>query len=137
MSVVGYNGNTLIIKRDDTKIAAVRTKTVNQERANVDVTTDDSDGWMRHLPRPGTRGMNVEVAGIVTTGNESLFLGLGGDEFLDVDVENPDGSSYSAEDGFFLSNMSTTGAHDGSVEFTATLMSSGIVTRTPPPEPDP
>lgn len=135
MSVSGYNGNTLIIKRDDVKIAAVRTKTVTKDRTPVDVTTDDSNGWQRFLARPGTRGLNVEVGGVVTAGNEDLFLGLGGDDFLDIEVENPDGSSLTAEDGFFLGSIASTANNDGSVEFSATLQSSGVVSLTPAPTP--
>lgn len=130
MSAVGYNGPTLIVKIADARVAAVRTKTSTQERTNVDVTTDDNDGWNRHLPKPGKRGFNVEVAGIVTSGNEATFQGVGTDAFLDVEVEYPNGDAITASDGFFLGNISITSNFDGSVEFTASLMSSGTVTLT-------
>ena len=134
MSAVGYNGNELILKHDGTKIAAVRTKTMEQSRTGVDVTTDDSDGWQRFLGRPGVRGVNVSVGGITTSGNEDLFLDLGGDAFLPVTVELPDGTVISAADGFFLGNVSVVANHDGAIEFTAQLQSSGVVTSTPPQE---
>lgn len=130
MSAVGYNGATLVILIDDVKIAAVRTKSINQERTNVDVTTDDNDGWSRHLPKPGVRSFNLECAGIVTSGNEDLFQGVGTEDFLDIEVEYPNGDSVAAEDGFFLGNISLSTSFDGSVEFTASLMSSGEVTLT-------
>ena len=131
MSAAGYNGNTLIIKQDSTKIAAVRTKTMTQERTEVDVTTDDNDGWQRFLPRPGVQGMNFDVGGVVTSGNEDLFLSIGEDEFLTVEVELPNGDTMAAADGFFLGTIAATANHDGAVEFTATLRSSGKVTVTP------
>ena len=130
MSAVGYNGADLIVLIGATKIAAVRTKSINQERTNVDVTTDDNDGWSRHLPKPGKRGFNVEVAGVVTSGNEDIFNAVGTDAFLAVEIEYPNGDSLAASDGFFLGNISQSTAFDGSVEFTASLMSSGTVTLT-------
>jgi predicted secreted protein len=133
MSLVGYNGADLIVLIGATKIAAVRTKSINQERTNVDVTTDDNDGWNRHLPKPGKRGFNVEVSGIVTAGNEATFNAVGTDTFLAVEIEYPNGDSVAAEDGFFLGNISQSTSFDGSVEFTASLMSSGLVTLTPAP----
>jgi len=133
MSAVGYNGAELIIKIATVKVAAVRTKSVNQERTNVDVTTDDNDGWMRHLPKPGTRGFNLEVAGIVTSGNEATFNAVGTEAFLVVEVEYPNGDTLAAADGFFLGNISQSTSYDGSLEFTASLMSSGAVTLTAAP----
>lgn len=130
MSAVGYNGPTLIVKIADTRIAAVRTKSSTQERTNVEVTTDDNDGWKRHLPKPGTRGFNIDVGGIITSGNEDIFQEVGADDFLDVEMEYPNGDSIAASDGFFLGNIVTNANFDGSVEFTASLMSSGTVTLT-------
>lgn len=130
MSTVGYNGNEFIIKIGVTKIAAVRTKTTNFERTPVNVTTDDSLGWQILLPRPGTRAMNTDVGGIITSGNESIFLDVASNDFLAVEVELPNGDTLEAADGFFLGNISIVANHDGAVEFTAQLMSSGIVTKT-------
>lgn len=132
MSAIGYNGDQLVIKKDGTKIAAVRTKTMNKNRTPVDVTTDDDQGWTRLLPRPGVRNINVDVGGVVTTGNEDDFLADDGDAMWVVTVETPAGGVYTAADGFFLGNIVATANADGAVEFTAQLMSSSIVTYTPP-----
>lgn len=129
MSAVGYNGHEFIIELDGTKIAAVRTKTSNFERSPVNVTTDDSTGWQILLPRPGTRALNIDVSGVVTAGNEELFYNISSDDFLDVTVRLPNGDSLSASEGFFLGNISNVANHDGAVEFTAQLMSSGVVTK--------
>lgn len=131
MSVVGYNGNQLEIRKDGTKIAAVRTKTMNKNRNMVDVTTDDDNGWQRFLERPGTQGYVIDVGGIVTSGNEDDFLAADDQTFWVVTVHTPDGGSYAAADGFALGNITITANHDGAVEFTAQLMSSSVVTHTP------
>lgn len=133
MSVIGYNGNQLEVRKDGTKIASVRTKTLNKNRTMVDVTTDDDDGWLRQLARPGTQGYVVDVAGVVTANNEELFLGADPEDYWVITVVGPNGDSYAAADGWTLGNITITSAHDGAVEFTAQLASSSVVTHTAAP----
>lgn len=128
MSNVGFNGRHLKILKDGTPIAAVRTKTMALGRTPIDVTNDDSDGYQILLPAPGMRSANISVEGVATTANYQVFLAdWQAEGFLDVTVENPDGTIMEAEHGFFLGNIEFSGEHDGYVAFTAELQSSGPV----------
>jgi predicted secreted protein len=132
MSAIGYNGRALKILKDGTAIAAVRTKTVTHNREAVDVTNDDSDSNRILLPIPASRSMDVQVEGVVTSGNlQTLLEEWNGNTLQDITVENPDGSIEEAEHGFFLGNLEFNGEHDGAVQFSAQLQSSGALTLTP------
>jgi predicted secreted protein len=127
----GYNGRSLAILKDGVVIAAVRSKTVTHNREAVDVTTDDSDSNRTLLPVPAMRSLDVEVAGVATVDNYQDFLAnWNGNTLLDVTIQNPDGSIEEAEFGFFLGNLEFAGEHNGAVEFTAQLQSSGAMTLT-------
>ena len=135
MSAQGYNGRDFEIHLDDTKLAAVTTKSATRGREAVNVTTDDDDGNRRLLPKPGSRSLDVSVEGVVTSGNWPTLRALAdSDEFAAITIVNPDGSEEEAEDGFFLSSLEWEGEQDGHVGFTLELQSSGPITITAPPE---
>lgn len=126
MSEIGWNGRSLQIWKDGQKIAAVREKTATHTREPVDVTTDDSNGDRTLLPAPALRAIDVSVSGVATEDNFQAFLQhWKDDQFLDVQVRNPDGSAESAQEGFFLGNIEFQGSYNDAVVFTAQLMSSG------------
>lgn len=128
MSELGYNGRALKILKDGVVIAAVRTKTATHGRTPVEVTTDDSDSNRTLLPVPALRFLDVQVAGVATVDNYQQFLEeWNGNVLQDITIEHADGSIEEAEHGFFLGNLEFSGAHDGAVEFTAQLMSSGAL----------
>jgi len=137
MSTEGYNGRDFLIKTGSptpTAIAAVTTKSATRNREPVDVTTDDDDGNRRLLPMPGTRSLDVSVEGVVTANNWSTLREMAdSDTFADITIENPDGTTETADDGFFLTSLEWTGEQSGSVTFTASLQSSGPITITPAP----
>lgn len=136
MSEIGWNGRSLQIWKDGKKIAAVREKTATHAREPIDVTTDDSDGDRTLLPAPAMRSIDIQVGGVSTEDNFQMFLShWNSDEFLDVEVRNPDGSKESAKEGFFLGNIEQTGSYNGAVEFTAQLMSSGPCSISDAPKP--
>lgn len=131
----GFNGRLLTIDFDSTTLVGVKTRgfTINAEP--VDVTNDDDSGWRTLLAEPGLRSVEIPVAGITsdevliakimetgtfTIDNAEILLATG------VGQTTP-GKLAGA---FFLSTFEQTGEHDGSVEFTATLMSSGAITYT-------
>lgn len=132
MSDAGYNGRAMTVDLDSTKIAAIQSSTTTHNRTAVDVTTGDSDSWRRLLPNPATRSIDEAIDGVVTENNLSVLRDVwAGNLLSNITINYPDGSTASAEDGFFLGNLDFTGAHDGAVTFTATLQSSGAVTVTP------
>lgn len=129
MSTIGYNGRALQILKGGTVIAAVRTKSVSHNREPVEVTTDDSDGNRVLLPNPAMRSLDVQVDGVATADNYAQWIAdWNGNVFQDITIRHPDGTVEEAENGFFLGNLENSGEHDGAVEFSAQLMSSGPMT---------
>lgn len=132
MSLIGYNGRSFKIMLDGTAIAAVQTKTTTRNREAVDVTTDDDTGNRRLLPAAGTKSLDVSVEGVVNETNLANLQTLADSStFADITIENPDGSTEEADDGFFVGNIERSGEHDGHVAFTMELQSSGAITVTP------
>ena len=131
----GFNGRLLTVDFETTTLVGIRTRgfTINAEP--VDVTNDDDAGWRTLLAEPGLRSMEVPVAGI--SSDEILIDAImeGTTYALSAVVINLATGVGQATPGtltgdFFLSSLEQTGEHDGAVEFTATLMSSGAITYT-------
>ena len=131
----GFNARLLTVDFETTTLVGIRTRgfTINAEP--VDVTNDDDSGWRTLLAEPGLRSMEVPVAGI--SSDEILIAAImeGATYALSAVVINLATGVGETTPGtltgdFFLSSFEQTGEHDGSVEFTATLMSSGAITYT-------
>lgn len=131
----GFNGRLLTIDFETTTLVGIRTRgfTINAEP--VDVTNDDDSGWRTLLAEPGLRSMEVPVTGI--SSDEVLIAAImeGTTYALSAVLINLASGVGEATPGtlagdFFLSSLEQTGEHDGAVEFTATLMSSGAITYT-------
>lgn len=125
--MTGYNGRDLLIQIDGVTIAAVSSKTITRAREPVDVTTDDSNGNRTLLPEPGGRSIDISIEGVATAANYSAFLEKWEDNvFEDVSIVSPDGAVERGD--FFLSNLTNGGEQADKVTFSATLMSSGVIT---------
>ena len=125
--MTGFNGRDLLIQIDGVTIAAVQSKTITRAREPVDVTTDDSNGNRTLLPEPGGRSIDISIEGVATTANYSAFLvKWENNVFEDVSIVSPDGAVERGD--FFLSNLTNGGEQSGEVTFSATLMSSGLIT---------
>ncbi len=131
----GFNARLLTVDFETTTLVGIRTRgfTINAEP--VDVTNDDDSGWRTLLAEPGLRSMEVPVAGI--SSDEILIAAImeGATYALSAVVINLASGVGETTPGtlagdFFLSSLEQTGEHDGAVEFTATLMSSGAITYT-------
>jgi predicted secreted protein len=120
---MGYSGRDLRISRDGTPIAGARSDDFTLNGEPVDITDKDSLGWRTLLPGFGVRSASGSVAGIMKDGALAGDI-LAGDAPMeshtiavgDIAILNGD---------FKLVSYAPTGAHDGAVEFTATLESSG------------
>lgn len=123
--MAGANGRALQIKWDSVTLVGVRTKGWTATADLVDVTTDDDNGWRTLLATPGLRSVEVTVGGISSDQvliNE-FFNGTG--KTLTGELPTTTGTIAGT---FYLSSFEQTGEHDGAVEFSATFMSSGVVT---------
>jgi TP901-1 family phage major tail protein len=107
----------------------VRTKGYTITNDYVDVTTDDDDGWQTLLADPGLRSVEVTAGGISSDQvllAEMMKSNITG-EPLTVQLPTTTGTLAGT---FLVSSFEQTGEHDGAVEFTASFMSSGVVTYT-------
>lgn len=123
--MAGANGRALQIKWDSVTLVGVRTKGWTATADLVDVTTDDDNGWRTLLATPGLRSVEVTVGGISSDQvliNE-FFNGTG--KTLTGELPTTTGTIAGT---FYLSSFEQTGEHEGAVEFSATFMSSGVVT---------
>ena len=123
--MAGANGRALQIKWDSVTLVGVRTKGWTATADLVDVTTDDDNGWRTLLATPGLKSVEVTVGGISSDQvliNE-FFNGTG--KTLTGELPTTTGTISGT---FYLSSFEQTGEHDGAVEFSATFMSSGVVT---------
>ena len=131
MSTIGYNGRAFTVLLDDLPFAGINNKTATLNKEAVDVTNDDSDGWRVLLPDPGVRSVDQSIEGVATSENyEVLYNAWFNGELLDVTIVNANGSTMTAEHGFFFGNLEFGGETAGYVSFTAQLQSSGPVTKT-------
>jgi TP901-1 family phage major tail protein len=127
--MAGANGRALTIDWDAVTLVGVRTKSYTVTNDYVDVTTDDDDGWRTLLSDPGLRSVEVTVGGISSDQvllAEMMKANITG-EPLTVQLPTTTGTLGGT---FLVSSFEQSGEHDGSVEFSATFMSSGVVTYT-------
>ncbi len=127
--MAGANGRALTIDWDSTTLVGVRSKGYTITNEYVDVTTDDDDGWRTLLADPGIRSVEVTASGISSDQvliAEMMKANITG-EPLTVQLPTTTGTLAGT---FLVSSFEQSGEHDGAVEFSATFMSSGVVTYT-------
>ncbi len=121
------SGRALTISWDGTVLVGVRTKGYTVTNDYVDVTTDDDEGWRTLLATPGLRSVEATVGGI--TGDQILLAAMMQANITgETLVVNLPTSTGTLTGTFLVSSYEESGEHSGSVEFTATFMSSGAVT---------
>jgi len=130
--MAGFNGREMTIDWDSVVLAGVRTRGVSISNEYVDVTNDDDNGWRTLLADPGLRSVEVTAGGITKNEiliNEMMKASITG-EPLDVNLPTSLTTPGTLSGTFLVSAYEQTGEHDGAVEFSATFMSSGVVTYT-------
>lgn len=127
--MAGANGRALTIDWDSVTLVGVRTKGYTITNDYVDVTTDDDDGWRTLLSDPGLRSVEVTAGGISSDQvliAEMMKAQITG-EPLSIGLPTTTGTLAGT---FLVSSFEQSGEHDGAVEFSATFMSTGVVTYT-------
>lgn len=127
--MAGANGRALTIDYATTTLVGVRTKGYTVTNDYVDVTTDDDDGWRVLLADPGLRSVEVTVGGISSDQVLLAAIMAASVASATVTVQLPTTTGTLAGS-YLISSFEQTGEHDGAVEFSATFMSSGVVTYT-------
>lgn len=137
--MAGFNGRALTIDFNSTTLVGVQTRGFTISAEPVDVTTDDDSGERTLLPDPGVRSMEVTVSGI--SSDEVLIAeimtGIVGRTLKSATINLATGTAAGVvtpgtlTGDFFVASVEINGEHDGAVEFSATLQSSGAITYTP------
>lgn len=123
------SGRKLLIKRNSTIIAGVRTKGVTFNREPIDITNDDDDGWRGVLAEPGEKQLDLSVGGVSKDDTLRAIAFTDPAVLEDMTLEFPDGGLIAGD--FFVSNYSETGNYNEAITFEASFQSSGIITYTP------
>lgn len=127
--MAGHNGRELTFDFNSTTLVGVQNKTVSFNNEAVDVTNDDDTGWQTLLAEPGKRSIEMQVSGV--TSDEVLIAEVmtasGGFTLKSGEVSLATGNG-TITGNWFVSSMEQSGEHDGELQFSATLMSSGEMT---------
>lgn len=140
--MAAQKGVTLIIKKGNgatptevfTKLAAIRSKTVNQNSQQIDITTDDdinASGASFRTYLAGINEFSVSGSGVVKT--KADFNALQ-DAYEGGDVGNyqVELTNYGTWQGaMFVQSLNVTGEMDGAVTFDLTLINNSAITYTP------
>lgn len=130
--MAGFNGRQMTLDLDAVTLAGVRTRGFTLSNEYVDVTTDDDSGWRTLLADPGLRSVEITVGGVTT--DEVLLAEMMAASVATaaVDVNLPTSLAVpgTLSGSFLVSSFEQNGEHDGAVEFSATFMSTGVVTYT-------
>lgn len=119
-------GRSYTIKKNDTAIAGVRTKSLSINHEPVDITTDDEDGFRTLLAEVGESSFELSVDGV--TKDSVLFdaaTGTGSKLLTDITIDHPNGVITGD---VYLASYEETGAYNDAITFSATFQSSGTWT---------
>jgi TP901-1 family phage major tail protein len=123
----------MTIDWDSVTLAGVRTRGLTVTSDYVDVTNDDDAGWRVLLSDPAVRSVESQVGGI--TKNDVLLADLMAANIasapLEITLPSALATKGTLTGTFLISSYEQNGEHDGAVEFSATFMSTGVVTFTP------
>ena len=126
-------GRAMLVKKNGTTIAAVRTKSINWQGTTIDVTTDDEAGNTTFLAdafASTSLELTVEGLGDGDVLPDLAFSAAHADKHMDdITLERLNGDEISGT--FIMTAYSESGSHDDAVTFSATLVRSGIHTYTP------
>lgn len=136
--MVAQLGRTFVAKVDTTgagayaTVGGVKAKSLKVNSEAVDVTNADSvNAWRELLGGAGIRSMECQVSGVFlddTTANTVIALANAA-TIRNWQFTHPAIGTW--QTAFQITNFEISGDHNGAVEYTATLTSSGDVTYTP------
>lgn len=110
-----------------TLVAGARSDSITINNEPIDVTDKGDDGWRTLLNDASVRSVEMSVSGLLS-GDTLISAALGATSALFDDYEiRIEGIGTAAGD-FFFSNIEISAPHDGAGEFSATIMSSGVIT---------
>ncbi len=124
-------GRKLIIKRDGSTIAGVRTKSVTINNEAIDVTTDDDSGYRTLLEEPGQKQIDLSVEGL-TKDDALLQAAAEGTTLIEAyTIEFPSGATITGD--FRFNNLEMGAEYNAAITFTAEIQSTGSYSYTAAP----
>lgn len=130
--MAGFNGRQMTFDWDSVTIAGVQTRDVGRNNELVDVTSDDDNGWRTYLANPGVKAVEISLSGVT---KDEVFVAefynasVTG-ETLTINLPSNLASPGNEEGTFMVQSFEQSGDHDGDIQFSVTLVSSGAVTYT-------
>jgi len=125
-------GRDLRIKYDSGSGAAVvagaRADTLTFNNEMIDITSKDSAGVRTLHDDVAVKSMSLSVTGVATASTFAALAAAAGDGAALHDFEVDFGSFATYSGSFFITSFEATGNHDGTIEFTMSLESSGAIT---------
>jgi len=125
-----YLGRKVILKKDNTPIANVRTKSLSINRELVDSSDDDSGAWATHLDEPGQIDVSISVEGVIADHSilgEALNVATGNETYT---LTYPDGGIVSGS--FGLSSFALEDTYNDVSTYSFEMRASGEVTYSAP-----
>lgn len=121
-------GRKLLIKKDGTLIAGVRTKSMTIGNEAIDVTTDDDSGFRTLLEESATKQIDLSVEGL-TKDDTLLAIAANGGTLIDTyTIEFPSGATISGD--FRFNNFEMGAEYTDAITFTSEIHSTGEYTYT-------
>jgi predicted secreted protein len=135
---MSYLGRNLRILKDGVPIAAVRTKSVRHIKEPIDISDGEDHGHRELLDVADTVSIEISIEGVMTPQHyQDVLADFLANDLIDVEVEYPDGTSISTEDGAYIMGIQYTGEHRNAVTFASTLVLSGSWLEPAPTPPTP
>lgn len=123
-------GRNLLLKKATDIIAGVRMLSIKFDATPIDVTSADSAGLITLLSGDAaSKQLTIEVSGVQDSNFLRSLTLSGATDMLLTDISFTAPAMPAPGDvltgDFYMTNYTMSGAHDGAVEFSATMVSSG------------
>jgi predicted secreted protein len=121
------SGREIYVSKGATRLLGGRTKSVTLNGEPVDITSDDDSGWRTMLATFGVQSVDVEVEGVLK--DDVLIAAWFANDLSAYTVTITGVGTFTGN--WKLTSVPLTGAHDGSIDYSGSLQSSGVITYTP------
>jgi TP901-1 family phage major tail protein len=119
-------GRKLVVKRDGTTVAGVRTKSVTINNEAVDITTDDDTGYRTLLEESGQKQIDMSVEGL-TKDDTLIEKATSGTSLIEnYTIELPSGATITGS--FRFNNLEVGAEYNEAITFTSEFQSTGSFT---------
>lgn len=109
-------------------VAALRTTSLTFNKATVDVTNKDAQGWQELMPGGGVRSAAISASGIYSNTEDQLKLieAFNHTGHWNAEVEDEAGNTFTGA--WNIDSLAFTGDHNAEHTFDITLSSSDVIT---------